>query len=99
MPVVGVIENMSGEDFGEGGGTQLADELGVPLLASIPLDQAVVEGGDMGHPVVLNTSSGPAARALLQAVEKVMAVVPPAELETCTGRIAKLIADLEDGAA
>jgi hypothetical protein len=32
-------------------------------------------------------------------VEKVMAVVPPAELETCTGRIAKLIADLEDGAA
>jgi ATP-binding protein involved in chromosome partitioning len=99
MPVVGVIENMSGEVFGEGGGTQLADELGVPLLASIPLDHAVVEGGDVGHPVVLDTSSGPAARALLLAVEKVMAVVPPAELETCTGRIAKLIADLEDGAA
>jgi len=28
-----------------------------------------------------------------------MAVVPPADMETCTGRIAKLIADLEDGAA
>lgn len=99
MPVVGVIENMSGEVFGAGGGTQLADELGVPLLGSIPLDPAVVDGGDNGRPVVLEPDSGPAAAALKAAVEKVMAVVPPADLETCTGRIAKLIADLEDGAA
>jgi hypothetical protein len=68
-------------------------------LASIPLDQAVVLGGDTGEPVVLRPDSGPAAIALGQAVERVMAVVPPADLETCTGRIAKLIADLEDGAA
>ena len=53
MPVVGVIENMSGEVFGSEGGNQLASELGVPLLASIPLDQAVVRGGDAGEPVVL----------------------------------------------
>lgn len=99
MPVVGVIENMSGEVFGEGGGMQLADELGVPLLGSIPLDQAVVEGGDNGKPVVLAPTSGPAAAALADAVGKVMAVVPPADMETCTGRIAKLISDLEDGAA
>jgi ATP-binding protein involved in chromosome partitioning len=99
MPVVGVIENMSGEVFGQGGGQELADELGVPLLGSIPLDQAVVEGGDNGRPVVLVPDSGPAAEALIGTVENVMAVVPPADLETCTGRIAKLIADLEDGAA
>jgi len=99
MPVVGVIENMSGDVFGQGGGGELAAELGVPLLASIPLDHAMVEGGDTGRPVVVRPGSGPAALALAAAVEKVMAVVPPADMETCTGRIAKLIADLEDGAA
>jgi ATP-binding protein involved in chromosome partitioning len=99
MPVVGVIENMSGGVFGHGGGAELADELGVPLLASIPLDQAVVQGGDTGEPVVLRPDSGIAASALADAVAKVIAVVPPADLETCTGRIAKLIADLENGAA
>ena len=99
MPVVGVIENMSGEVFGRGGGHQLANEIGVSLLGSIPLDQAVVEGGDSGRPVVLRPDSGPAAAAIAAIVEKVMAVVPPANMETCTGRIAKLIADLEDGAA
>jgi ATP-binding protein involved in chromosome partitioning len=97
MPVVGVIENMSGDVFGHGGGRQLADELGVAMLGSVPLDPAIVEGGDNGQPVVLK--SGPAAAALATTVENVMAVVPPAHLETCTGRIAKLIADLEDGAA
>lgn len=99
MPVVGVIENMSGEVFGHGGGQQLADELGVSMLGSIPLDQAVVESGDTGQPVVLQPEPGPAARAFTRTVENVMAVVPPADMETCTGRIAKLIADLEDGAA
>jgi len=99
MPVVGVIENMSGDVFGRGGGAELSEELRVSLLASIPLDQAMVEGGDTGRPVVLRPESGPAAAALAEAVDKIMAVVPPADMETCTGRIAKLIADLEDGAA
>jgi len=99
MPVIGVIENMSGDVFGHGGGDQLADELRVAMLGSVPLDSAVVEGGDNGRPVVLQPGSGPAAAAFAKTVEKVMAVVPTADLETCTGRIAKLIADLEDGAA
>jgi ATP-binding protein involved in chromosome partitioning len=98
MPVVGVIENMSGDVFGSGGGADLANELGVDLLASIPLDPAVVAGGDSGQPVVL-AGSGEAADALSMMVETVTAVVPPAAMETCTGRIAKLISDLEDGAA
>ena len=38
MRVVGVVENMTSEIFGEGGGERLATELGVPLLGSVPLD-------------------------------------------------------------
>jgi ATP-binding protein involved in chromosome partitioning len=57
-----VIANMSwftGDDgtryelFGEGGGKQLAGELGVPLLAQVPLVSALREGGDTGLPVVV----------------------------------------------
>ncbi len=99
MPVVGVVENMTGDVFGKGGGQELADELNVPLLGSIPLDPAVVAAGDSGDPVVLAAELGPAAIALSALVARLIEVVPPAELETCTGRIAKLLADLEDGAA
>jgi ATP-binding protein involved in chromosome partitioning len=60
LPVKGVIENMSwftGEDgkryelFGSGGGQELADEIGVPLLAQLPLIPALREGGDVGLPI------------------------------------------------
>jgi ATP-binding protein involved in chromosome partitioning len=53
MRVIGVIENMSGEIFGRGGGGRLAEELEVPLLGSIPLDPALREAGDAGRPLVL----------------------------------------------
>ncbi|MGB7859111.1 MAG: Mrp/NBP35 family ATP-binding protein [Acidimicrobiia bacterium] len=99
MPIVGVIENMSGDIFGSGGGSELAEELGVPLLGSVPLDAAVVRGGDTGEPVVGAGESGAAAVELTKVVENLLIVVPPADLETCTGRIAKLLSDLEDGAA
>lgn len=99
MPIVGVIENMSGEVFGNGGGELLAEELGVPLLGSVPLDPAVVSGADNGEPVVIGDEAGPAATAIESIVASLVQVLPPAELETCTGRIAKLLADLEDGAA
>ncbi len=58
--VAGVIENMSwftGDDgkryelFGSGGGAELADQLGVPLLGNIPLVPELREGGDDGHPI------------------------------------------------
>jgi len=60
LPVRGIIENMSwftGDDgkryelFGSGGGRLLADELGVPLLAQIPLITELREGGDVGRPI------------------------------------------------
>ncbi|MDP8959030.1 MAG: Mrp/NBP35 family ATP-binding protein [Actinomycetota bacterium] len=99
MPVVGVVENMSaftcrhGESyrlFGEGGGQQLADSLGVPLIVQVPLDPQVVEGGDRGRPVVGTHPDNPATAAFLQAARRMVELVPPAEEETCTARIAKL---------
>jgi len=64
VEVLGVVENMSGfippdlperryPIFGSGGGQRLADEAGVPLLAEVPLEMGVLEGGDQGRPVVL----------------------------------------------
>jgi ATP-binding protein involved in chromosome partitioning len=105
MPIVGVIENMAGlacecgrvhTVFGEGGGQELADDLGVPLIASIPLDPAVVPGGDHGVPVVKGAAGTAAALALRDAAGELVRLVPPADLETCTGRIAKILTELEE---
>ena len=72
-PILGVIENMSyfpdpstGQPipiFGRGGGASEAARLGVPLLAEIPIDMAVREGGDSGRPLVAQNADGPAAEA------------------------------------
>ena len=50
VPVLGIVENMAGETFGSGGGEEAARELGLPLLARLPLDPAVVRGSDRGLP-------------------------------------------------
>jgi ATP-binding protein involved in chromosome partitioning len=63
ITVSGVIENMSwftGDDgkryelFGAGGGSELADQLGVPLLAQVPLVPELREGGDVGAPIAVH---------------------------------------------
>ena len=104
MPVIGVVENMagftteSGEHFnlfGEGGGQELADELGVPLIASIPLDPLVVTGGDNGTPVMQSEPGSPAALAVSGAAKRVVELVPPVEDETCTARIDRLVEGLK----
>ncbi len=50
--MLGVVENMSGGAFGDGGGSELAARLGIPLLASIPLNPTISEMGDRGVPAV-----------------------------------------------
>jgi ATP-binding protein involved in chromosome partitioning len=52
MRLLGVVENMSGDVFGSGGGQELADDLGVPLLGRIPLDPLLREAGDAGEALV-----------------------------------------------
>jgi ATP-binding protein involved in chromosome partitioning len=68
VDVLGIVENMSGLPmpdgsvlpvFGSGGGERTAQEFGVPLLAQIPIDLAIREGGDAGTPVACgDTSTG-----------------------------------------
>ncbi|HWR84527.1 MAG TPA: P-loop NTPase [Rhodoglobus sp.] len=62
--VIGVVENMSGGVFGSGGGAGLAERLGTPLLASVPLSGDLRQGGDDGMPVVLAAPGDPAALAI-----------------------------------
>jgi ATP-binding protein involved in chromosome partitioning len=73
VPIVGIIENMSGEFFGEGGGAQLAEERGVPFLGSIPLDSQVRVGGDNGQPIITTSPDTPAAQALRRCAQEVAA--------------------------
>jgi ATP-binding protein involved in chromosome partitioning len=82
MPVLGIIENMSGfvcpncrkevDLFKKGGGEQAAKELDVPFLGSIPVDPKVVISGDEGMPVVLADSDSPAALAFNQIVDRLV---------------------------
>ena len=103
MPIVGVVENMSGFDcghatvhhlFGKGGGDDLANSIGAPLLSRIPFDIRVVEGGDRGQPVSATASRSPAAIAFAETAARLVELVPPAQDETCTGRLAKLLEGL-----
>jgi ATP-binding protein involved in chromosome partitioning len=71
MRLLGVIENMSGDVFGSGGGRALADDLHVPLLGTIPLDPALREAGDAGEPLVTSNPDAPAAQAIAVVAEAV----------------------------
>jgi ATP-binding protein involved in chromosome partitioning len=77
---IGVVENMSwfvcphcGERtpiFGQGGGTEAAETLGVPLFAQVPLEPALREGGDDGAPIVVTDPDSPAGEALRRAARE-----------------------------
>jgi ATP-binding protein involved in chromosome partitioning len=71
--LLGVVENMSGDAFGSGGGARLAAELNVPLLGEIPLDQALRESGDVGIPVVEADPDSESSRAIVALAETVAA--------------------------
>ncbi|MET0729044.1 MAG: P-loop NTPase [Acidimicrobiales bacterium] len=86
LEVKGVIENMSwfvGDDgkryelFGSGGGEQLAERLGVPLLGQVPLVSDLRAGGDSGHPIVLSDPAGDAAQAFSRIAEQVDVELAP----------------------
>jgi ATP-binding protein involved in chromosome partitioning len=71
--VIGVVENMTGELFGSGGGDAVAARLNVPVLARIPLSLPLREGGDAGAPVVLADPTDPAAAAILSLADTLAA--------------------------
>jgi ATP-binding protein involved in chromosome partitioning len=76
VPVLGIVENMSWFEcpkceahhalFGEGGGGRAAQELGVELLAQVPIQPDVVQAGDEGNPTVLSSPTSPAAKAFFE---------------------------------
>ncbi len=85
VPVLGLIENMSGfvcphcgertDLFGRGGGRQLAVIAGVPFLGEVPLGPAMVASGDAGQPRVVAEPDSPEARAFLELAERIAAAV------------------------
>lgn len=85
VPVLGIVENMAYFTpaelpdnkyyiFGNGGGAALAEKLGLPLLAQIPLVQSICESGEAGRPALLQQDT-PQAKAFMQMVENVEASV------------------------
>jgi ATP-binding protein involved in chromosome partitioning len=73
MRLLGVVENMTGETFGSGGGERLAEELEVPLLGQVPLDARLREAGDEGVPLVESDPASEPARAIAALAEAIVA--------------------------
>ena len=71
MRLLGVIENMSGDVFGSGGGADLAADLGVPLLGVVPLDPLLREQGDLGEPIVSAWPESDTAQAIVAIAEAI----------------------------
>jgi ATP-binding protein involved in chromosome partitioning len=74
MRLLGVVENMSGDVFGSGGGEALARELGVPLLGTVPLDPVLREQGDAGAPVVSTQPDSASAQAIAAIAREIEAL-------------------------
>src|SRR3989440_5455080 len=85
LEIAGVVENMAGfaapdgqryPIFGQGGGQALADELGVPLLGSVPLTMPLREHSDAGQPLVFAEPDDPASQAAAHAARGLIALTP-----------------------
>ncbi|NMX23189.1 Mrp/NBP35 family ATP-binding protein [Dissulfurirhabdus thermomarina] len=82
MPVLGIVENMSGmicphcgkaiDVFKRGGGERLAEELGVPFLGRVPVDPRIVTTGDAGKPMMAAYPNSHTAEAMGKVVQRVI---------------------------
>jgi ATP-binding protein involved in chromosome partitioning len=85
VPVLGIVENMSGmicphcggevDLFGQGGGERIAKELDVPFLGSIPLDPEIRKAGDEGRPFILRSMASPTWKSVDKVMESLIRVV------------------------
>ncbi|MEM3731530.1 MAG: Mrp/NBP35 family ATP-binding protein [Candidatus Bathyarchaeia archaeon] len=81
MPIIGVVENMSGfvcpncgvkfDIFQSGGGRKIAEELSIQFLGSIPIDQKISEASDKGLPFISLYSDSPASKAIVEIANKI----------------------------
>ena len=81
IPVIGVIENMSGficpkcgtetNIFKAGGGQKMAEDMSVPFLGSIPIDPEICRDSDNGMPFIIEHADSPATKAFTEIVKKI----------------------------
>jgi ATP-binding protein involved in chromosome partitioning len=73
MRLLGVVENMTSEVFGTGGGDRLAEQIGIPLLGRVHLDTRLRECGDEGEPIVFAEPESETAQAIVAIAEAIHA--------------------------
>ncbi|HEX7767438.1 MAG TPA: P-loop NTPase, partial [Nitrospira sp.] len=83
VPLLGIVENMSSfvcghcgertDIFSHGGGERAAEKLGIPFLGRIPIDPAIRDGNDSGHPIVVGNPASPQAAAFRDIAQKIIA--------------------------
>jgi ATP-binding protein involved in chromosome partitioning len=75
VKVFGVIENMSGEIFGSGGGEKAAKDFNVPFLGRIPLNKNIVDSGDRGLPFVLESAEKDYVKEFNNITDKILNII------------------------
>jgi ATP-binding protein involved in chromosome partitioning len=85
VPVLGIIENMSGyicpqcdtatDIFGRGGAETMSELYDIPLLGEIPLDLKIRSGGDMGTPITISDPDTLPARSYREITKKILSLV------------------------
>ncbi len=85
LPVIGVIENMSGmvcphcgqeiDLFGKGGGKKIADEMSVPFLGAIPIDMDMRKAGDEGRPFIIRRGDSQTWTSVDKIMEELIKIV------------------------
>ena len=90
MPVLGIIENMSGficphcgkrtDLFKTGGGEKAARQMGVPFLGRIPIEPEIVLSGDEGKPFVWEQTNSQAVKVFTEMVDQIMENLKPKDV-------------------
>ena len=94
IPVIGIIENMSGfvcpkcgaeiEIFKVGGGKKIAEDLKVPFLGRIPIDPEICEDSDRGTPFITEHMDSPATKAFMEIVKKIQDFLKTEKTQSAT---------------
>ncbi len=82
IPLLGIVENMTGEIFGRGGAKQKAEELGIPFLGELPIEAQIRIRGDAGRIASLFDADSPARPHLLHVCERAAIEIAKSLLET-----------------
>ena len=101
LKVLGVIENMTGFTcdhgetyplFGVGGGQELADDLGVPLIGRVPLEPAISSANDAGAPLSVAAPRSAAGAAFAEIADRITEeLLPQPEMSLCTARVLEAV--------